>query len=621
MPKRGPETMSRSKTHTPRRTRPASRGGARARPVGAPLAAEAARVLAPEVPRRVHRVAGVAAFGLAAYLCLMGLGASYFWDDESHVGIFARNLLKFGEATGWDERNLVAGPNGTVLDKHLHTNFPPLQDYVVAASFRCFGQTAWAGRLPFALLGIASLGLLAVVLRREFPDHPLLRLYAFALTALSANYLLSARQCRYYMLSAVLALAALYAYRRALESRRMRYFLLFAAAAVLAFYTNYLVGSLPLLALGVTHLALHRRDLDHRAWLRLGAALALAALAVAPYAVARRVWDRPDLPVYDPDWRVRRATLLWWQLRDLNALNITPWPLVLIGVWVLARYRRGPAGAVVRRALEWAVLGGAYVVLLALLSPQSVSVTRWADERYLIPFLPVLVVTPAVGLWFLHKRWRWGRFAAPALLIVAVSTNLLTQAPGTSRPVLRLPALIGEVHRPYLTAQEAVCRFLRENARQDDVVLADPVFMNYPIMFHAGDYVRIGCLLTEATPLGAENVRSRTSLPGQPPPPLFADASFPDWIVCFSLQPDTQNILRYYERPHTENGRSVAYSYAKAATLDVFGAEVNRPEFGIHRFGPERNFDRNIHAVYIYRKTLSAAIPFATTPPTPAGRP
>src|SRR5207247_2445203 len=71
-----------------------------------------------------------------------------------------------------------------------------------------FGQTTFAGRLPFALAGVASVGLLALWMRRHFG-----RRYAWYLPSLvmavSPAFLLYSRNCRYYALGLMFSLAVL----------------------------------------------------------------------------------------------------------------------------------------------------------------------------------------------------------------------------------------------------------------------------------------------------------------------------------------------------------------------------------------------------------------------------
>jgi hypothetical protein len=115
-------------------------------------------------------------------------------------------------------------------------------------------------------------------------------------------------------------------------------------------------------------------------------------------------------------------------------------------------------------------------------------------------------------------------------------------------------------------------------------------------MFYVGDHVRFSALLNRKTHLSIDTVRAL-------PAPLLFEENFPDWYVSFGTWPMTKRDLRFFSRPHVENGRRIAYSYRLFRTLDVFYEQTHRPEIPWHSFGPHRNFNRSKNAVYIYRRS------------------
>src|SRR5687767_10606929 len=137
--------------------------------------------------------------GLAGtYLLVAGLDRAALWDDEAEVALIGRNWLRTGEFTAWDGRNVLAYQNGTTTDPQLITRQPPLMFVLAATGLRLLGDSAGAGRLPFALFGAATLWVLGWVLRRELPAAPATWAYGLAMLAFSCSFLLYARQCRYY---------------------------------------------------------------------------------------------------------------------------------------------------------------------------------------------------------------------------------------------------------------------------------------------------------------------------------------------------------------------------------------------------------------------------------------
>jgi len=107
---------------------------------------------------------------LTAALGLTGLSNHPFWDDEANTAIYGRNLLKFGRLTAWDGQNLVGYAYGGALGEDLgkELRVPALPACVAAIGMRLAGETTFGGRVMFVIAGIASVGLLAIWMRRLF---------------------------------------------------------------------------------------------------------------------------------------------------------------------------------------------------------------------------------------------------------------------------------------------------------------------------------------------------------------------------------------------------------------------------------------------------------------------
>jgi 4-amino-4-deoxy-L-arabinose transferase-like glycosyltransferase len=543
----------------------------------------------------------------AAVLALAGLGAAAFWDDEAQVGIVGRNLVHTGKLTGWDGRNLFGYRNGTLLDASLRPVNPPLDYLVAAASFKVFGASTWAGRLPFVLFGIASLPLFVLSLRRAFGPARPLWIYALASLALSPVFLLDIRNCRYYALSLFFTLLAYLQYRRVLDKGRWRCCIVFAVAVALAFYASYLLCAAFVIALAVAHVLFHRTALVAGP-MRVKAAVTvlLTAALILPYALYYKVWVRYDIPAGEP-WYVHWPTLLGWSLRELNLLGALPWmAAVVVVVFLVKSSRRASAlpddeRQVVGGVREWAVLVIAYAAALAAFSPQSVAGSVIADVRYLVPILPFACGVTGAALWYVHRHGPLRAFSAIGLLCLVLGTNILTMLPpavsrifpGTDRVELRLPAYVDEVSRPYPTANQAVADYLKQNARQDDTVLARPEYLGYPLLFYVGDRVKICCQLNKGGHL-PDGVLAKLDAP------IYAEDTSPDWIVFFGMQPDVAQVMGFYTRPVARNGVSVARGYGLVQTLQVYADQTQRPELPQHSFGPVTGFDK-AQAVYIFK--------------------
>ena len=544
-----------------------------------------------EYPGRTNWIYAAALSGMfvvVAYLSVTGLANTYFWDDEAHVAIMANNVLATGHLTAWDGRNLHAYRNGVVLDKNLRQLGPPLDSLLVAGSFWLFGPSTWAGRLPFVLAGLASLVLFWGIVRHDLGQGRPTCLYAMGVLGLSPVFLLNIRQCRYYALALLFSLLAFYAYRRCLSTARLRHFITLASASALLFYSSFFLAVAFLLALGVVHGVFYRRRFGRKEWGK--AALAVVVFAVTTLPALESVLHYPDLGQGEP-WLMRRLTLWWWNMRDLNLLACLPWTIAVGLFYVLLRYRQHIPAA--RMAWQWVTFSVAYVTCIAVFSPQPTTVPTIADIRYLIIVVPFLAGLAGLFLGYIHQRMP---VVAGTLLLVLLTTNVLTLTPFNRQFQWLLPAYIGEIHRAYPTSYEAVASFLQRHATQDDVVFTFPEYTHPPLIFYVGERVRVCCLLNHHTLLPKATTHHL-------PAPLFIEEQFPHWFVAFGNHPQMWELVRFFSRPHPRGNETVRFSYPLVHVLDVYWGATHRPELPWHTFGPKTRFDRRTEAVYIFQRT------------------
>ena len=177
---------------------------------------------------------------LGAFLLLYHLDHRPFWQDEAETAVLAKRVLTYGVPRAYDGVNLVSQEAGREFGPHYLWRWSPwLQIYVAAGAFRLGGLTTYAGRLPFALLGLGCIFLVYLVVRHNFRD-PAWALMAAALLTCSVPFLLYARQCRYYSLGAFFSLVSLYAFREKWQSKTFPALLLCLSLGLL-FYANYLL--------------------------------------------------------------------------------------------------------------------------------------------------------------------------------------------------------------------------------------------------------------------------------------------------------------------------------------------------------------------------------------------
>jgi 4-amino-4-deoxy-L-arabinose transferase-like glycosyltransferase len=110
-------------------------------------------ILIPVLARRL--LPEVAVVGLAALLCLAGLGGDAMrdWDEAIYAGVAREGV----ESGSWGSLR---------LDGELFADKPPLVVWCIEASYRLLGVSELSSRLPIALFGIAGVALVYLIARR-----------------------------------------------------------------------------------------------------------------------------------------------------------------------------------------------------------------------------------------------------------------------------------------------------------------------------------------------------------------------------------------------------------------------------------------------------------------------
>jgi hypothetical protein len=223
----------------------------------------------------------LAVLAVASALVFPNLGRDHLWADEGDTAVLAASILEHGVPTAWDGVTFSDADYGKRLtDDFVMVSHPWLQYYVTAASFAIFGETAFAARLPFALLGLVTIALTYVLTWRA-SKNPRAALTAAMLLTLSVQFLLYTRQSRNYTLNAALTCLLLLQFSRLHSWGQSA---LFALIAILLFHSHP-IGLVPVAALGLlTHVYPPFRA--HRAW--FWRAMPAVALFTIPWIVIGR---------------------------------------------------------------------------------------------------------------------------------------------------------------------------------------------------------------------------------------------------------------------------------------------------------------------------------------------
>jgi len=523
----------------------------------------------------------------AAFLLFYRLDQHHFWADEAITAFYARSIVTSGRGlpSAWDGRNLVAFGGGGSLDRNLRpTPYPMLQFYLAAPFFALFGRghETFAGRFPFALLGLATVPL-TYWLALQWTRQRAAALAAAILLATSVQFLLFARQCRYYALTGFFCVLLLLLYRY-LGGRRRGILAGFILVAFLLFHSHFMIFYTFMGALGTGYLIADRDR--RRLWPLLFAAAILLVLTV-PYVVAFAIAGAGEaMEAGEPKTWFDRLTLFGWYLRDLNRATFFPvlavplLPLLWLPV-TRANERPRDQGADPNPALFFLTVIVAQVMLTCAVSDEPVRPPHKfqdASLRYIVNILPLTCIL--LGMICARVR-QWSAWAAVPMLGILVFTNFFT----LERPRSFFADYLRELSRGYKTSTSVVVEVLKQATREDDLVLVEPPYQRDPLIFYLGDRLRFCSVLspddTHLLP------RHRERLPAY----IYSGEVVPDWMVMFGRRRVRHDISRYLEEKGAQFDR---------ATLPVHWQDRSRPELIWHLFSPMRRVAEH-ERVFVWR--------------------
>jgi hypothetical protein len=512
----------------------------------------------------------VLAMAAWTFLLFARLGHYALWDDEALAALSAKAVQATGD-TGvlLDHDNIVAYRDGLCVHDFADRSTPPLAAYLAAASFDCFGISAFTARLPFALLGLGT-GALLLLWARDL--QPPARWVLLAAMFGNVSLILFCRQCRYYSPAIFFSLAIVFIAWRCRPGARQ--LLILAALSVCLFAANLMSYVALYVALAVDYLFWRRKEqpLGWRGW-----ALVLVPQLILNGAIAM-VWNpfRTAFGSYESvNTLFNRLTLFGWCWRDMDRCEFFALPLLLLALGV---------GIFLRRT--WLIRGSValvvYVAVIALTSPQAVGQSMEAEVRYLAPVLPLALALQVGALVALLEK-RAALLAVAAAL--AFGTNLFNGGPFLSWGIRStILSYLGELSMPQAEPYTPVAAWINTNVPPDKSVWVTPYYATYPLMF------------------AAPNVHYAWQLTWPPRPDFtslapidFAGRVSPDYIVALGPQ---QGVLSEIENQHVLPD----FHYQLVDTIPVYWKDMYRPELYWRRFDTLTAFDPSRDGVFIYRK-------------------
>lgn len=430
---------------------------------------------------------------LATVLIFSRLGQDYLWSDEGDTAVFAANIVKHGVPVAWDGTALIDSDLGKRLNGDLvMISHPWLQYYLTAASFAVFGESAWAARFPFAILGLVTI-VLTYFMVWQASCNRWTAAAAAGLLTVSVQFLLYSRQSRYYTLSAALTCLLVWAF---LRLRSWQSAALFSAIAALNFHSHP-IALAPLAAMGVLTL-LPGPFREHRRWFWM--AMPAVALFTIPWLfIASNGYSEATRTIE----RIGQFLPRLGQFA-IECGSVTSLPAVTVAIILLAWRGKRPVFSTDERRLAIAIAAvmAAFGVVMALTQARE---TIWTTGvRYAPAVLPFAAM---LGAMTLMRAANGRRALAIAFMLMLTFTKVGRLTPWTfwhpsvalwdrdatvafhnpERAVDRVLrtgqiAFVQSLGRPNPGTTGHIVEYLKANAKPGDVVLT-----NYgwePLYFH-----------------------------------------------------------------------------------------------------------------------------------------
>jgi 4-amino-4-deoxy-L-arabinose transferase-like glycosyltransferase len=434
------------------------------------------------------------------------LGHYALWTDEASTAITAAGVWRTGDTTAWlDDHNLLTYRDGLLLKHQKDRYTSPLQFYLAAPFIGILGRNSLACRLPFALCGLLTVGILLRWLWRWRPPATVW-IAAVVILLSSASFFLFQRQCRYYALATVLSSLVAYLYCNWDGSRRR--LLLIGIAMSLLLATQYLdyaavVGCL-LIDYGIW--GRRKRAIRRSQWLILIAPQLIVAAIVCPIwnPIARaasavgaetkiehrvsQIATGIERPSVNPPssilhlrsspapWIAGFLTMLWLNARDLVACDFVILPLLLICPLLYFRNRNS---WMLRAPLALLV----FLCGIAFFTAHPVAGSGNAEVRYLAPLLPLCIAIGVLSVWGMMSFPGWTRgiliLLAGASMVIAPADHGRLALVSSSMDYFReLSTPPGEPYTP-------VAEWVTANIPQRATVYVTPDWCVSPMMWTA----------------------------------------------------------------------------------------------------------------------------------------
>ena len=519
---------------------------------------------------------------LYGYLLFKNLGHYCFWDDEANTVIFSKNLLHYGKLTAFDGRNVIAYGNGSELNSDLiNTVIPPLQYYVAAVSIGILGDTNFAARFPFALMGFLCF-FLFLVINIELTQKRGLILINLLIFSTNIGFILFMRQCRYYAPTTIFFLLNIYLLIRYFKHNKLGYLIAYTLSSTLLFLTQYNSALAILSTLALVYFYFKKWNFKEKPVSYFSAANLLIIVFIGFYFYYRNPFNTIALfPKNGLKIGYKFLTLYRFFI-SFDIQTFISYPLIIA-------FLISNKAVLGKNKLTKGMKQIGLFLLISIIVSSLFAVK--ASTRYISHLAPLAF---ALQGYILYQIWHWpikhsGKIASITLALLLFTSSLYVSAgkkiaiPKNSEPVFsHFASYLKEIHSNYPSTYSTLVNYFKSKEEKDKIILVYPSYMAYPLMRYLGNQY-----------LFTNQINVDAKINSKIPVYTYNNLTEPDFIVISN--PD-----------YLENKDKILDQHQSGYLLDscinFYCTDVTRPEYKKRSFKVIDHFNHTKESIFIFRK-------------------
>lgn len=500
-------------------------------------------------------------------LVLLGANMHPLWGDEAETALFARNILKYGVPKGWDGVNIMGIEDAAVLDKNLVNHSSPwAQYYLVALSFKLFGESSLSARLPFILLSTLILPLI-YFLTLNITKNKFTSMLTLVISCLSVPLILFSFQARYFSLNIVVSLIlAFFIYVIAKKGVIPK--LIFALSGIIFFYSNYIVFVVFYISLSSAYFIylLMKKDKFIKKFLVNWIALSFViSLFTLPWIIkfepfATRIG-------FTPATGGSLIATIIDSYKHYNSNGV--FPLLFIPILLVVFYRMVKQKKDDVSYLTFLVsLVIVHLLLMVGITSVPTNPLIFTEPRYTVCIIPFLIIISAI---LVNHLFQINKKLGILVLIIYLFTNLFT----LETPRSLLYDFLRELNHPYQTPDIQVANYLKTNAEKGDTAFVNLDHAHEPLIFHLDGYIRFVDRISRINKrVFPEN---KSTLPRY----IYDFRENPDWVILYSKYKNSDS---FYTRDVRTLPAGINLSDYNETVIPTFFLDMSRPEIDYRSF-------------------------------------